>query len=375
MRSTTGFIDAHSHLRATSLSDHGVAGSCLEEALLRMNAMTAVDPFDDALVASGELLLSGVTGVQVIFHTFGTPDQYFASLDRVIAGLRASKIRFRLIVSITDQYEFLPQSSNPPFALPSFVDVGARMEPDAFRSLFVRIQSAFPDIDFGIAPVAPQWCSDEMLSVISELASTGKWIHTHCLESSLQRKWIAESPIQRLKRFNLLGPKTSLAHAVWLTDQELSLVKSAGSHLVTCPRSNQVLKAGNADVPQWIAKGINFAIGLDSILSKDLPFEVARISLDETQALKALTTGGQLATGLMSENDQVLWSNLEAGVVDEVTIDGVKVVSSYELFNHLEFTAAQARIRDAMRDGLASREQRHSELNGVMEGYIREINK
>jgi hypothetical protein len=166
-----------------------------------------------------------------------------------------------------------------------------------------------------------------------------------------------------------------LAHAVWLTDQELSLVKSAGSHLVTCPRSNQVLKAGNADVPQWIAKGINFAIGLDSILSKDLPFEVARISLDETQALKALTTGGQLATGLMSENDQVLWSNLEAGVVDEVTIDGVKVVSSYELFNHLEFTAAQARIRDAMRDGLASREQRHSELNGVMEGYIREINK
>lgn len=375
MKFTTGFIDAHSHLRATSLSDHGVTGSCLEEAILRMNVMTAVDPFDDALVASGELLLSGVTGVQVIFHTFGTPDQYFATLERVIAGLRASKIRFRLIVSITDQYEFLPQSSNPSFVLPSFVDVGTRMKPDAFRNLFARIQREFPDIDFGIAPVAPQWCSDEMLSVISEIASTEKWVHTHCLESSLQRDWISESPIERLERFNLLGPRTSLAHAVWLTEQELSLVKSTGTHLVTCPRSNQVLKAGNADLTKWIAKKINFAIGLDSIHTKDLPFEVARISLDEAQALKALTIGGQLATGIKSENDQVLWSNLEAGVVDEVTIDGVKVVSSNELFNHLEFKAAQTRIRDCMRDGSDSREQRHNELDSVMERYIWEINK
>jgi len=375
MKSTAGFIDAHSHLRATSLSDHGVAGSCFEEALLRMNAMTGVDPFDDALVASGQLLLSGVTGVQVIFHTFGTPDHYFSTLESAISGLRASKIRFKLILAITDQFEFLPQSSNPPLTLPSFVDVGPRMEPAEFRSLVLRIQSAFPEIDFGIAPVASQWCSDAMLRVISELASTGMQIHTHCLESSLQRHWIEESPIQRLARFNLLGSKTSLAHAIWLTDEELALVKSTGTHLVTCPRSNSTLKAGRAYVSRWIAEKINFAIGLDSILAKDSPFEVARISLDETYALKALTYGGQLATGIDSQNDEVLWSNLQGGIASEVSIGGERVVSNNELFNHFEFLAAQARIRSVMIEATPDRERRHSELDLVMERYLREINK
>jgi len=375
MRSTVGFIDAHSHLRATSLSDHGVAGTCLEEALLRMNAMTGVDPFDDALVASGELLLAGVTGVQVIFHTFGTPDQYFSILEKVIAGLRATKIRFKLVLAITDQFEFLPQSSNPPLSLPSFVDVGPRMEPESFRNLVLRIQSSFPDIEFGIAPVAPQWCSDDMMTVISELASTGMFVHTHCLESSLQRRWIDDAPIQRLARFNLLGPRTSLAHAIWLSDEELNLIKSTGTHLVTCPRSNNILKAGRAPVSQWIAKEINFAIGLDSILSKDSLFEVARIALSESQALSALTTGGQLATGMNSQNDVVLWSSLDDGIASDVSIDGETVVSNKEIFNHIEFKDAQARIRNVMMENATFRESRHRELNLIMEQYLREINK
>ena len=375
MRSTVGFIDAHSHLRATSLSDHGVAGTCLEEALLRMNAMTGVDPFDDALVASGELLLAGVTGVQVIFHTFGTPDQYFSILEKVIAGLRATKIRFKLVLAITDQFEFLPQSSNPPLSLPSFVDVGPRMEPESFRNLVLRIQSSFPDIQFGVAPVAPQWCSDDMMTVISELASTGMLVHTHCLESSLQRRWIDDAPIQRLARFNLLGPRTSLAHAIWLSDEELNLIKSTGTHLVTCPRSNNILKAGRAPVSQWIAKEINFAIGLDSILSKDSLFEVARIALSESQALSALTTGGQLATGMNSQNDVVLWSSLDDGIASDVSIDGETVVSNKEIFNYIEFKDAQARIRNVMMENATFRESRHRELNLIMEQYLREINK
>lgn len=375
MKSTAGFIDAHSHLRATSLFDHGITGSCFEEAILRFNAMTGVDPFDDALVASGQLLLSGITGVQVIFHTFGTPDQYFATVEKVISGLRASKIRFKLILAITDQYEFLPQSSEPPLKLPAFVDVGPRMEPEIFRTLVESICRTYPDIDFGIAPVAPQWCSDEMLKIIRDFAKNGALVHTHCLESSLQRHWFEESPIQRLARFELLGPRTSLAHAIWLTDEELSIVKSTGTHLVTCPRSNNVLKAGSAAVSQWVQKEINFAVGLDSILSKDSPFAVARMSLDETQALNALTKGGRLATGISTDKDQVRWSNLEAGIAHDVTINNEKVVSQALLFNDSEFTAAQVRINDALIADSRAREERHHQLSLVMDRYLTEINQ
>jgi hypothetical protein len=201
------------------------------------------------------------------------------------------------------------------------------------------------------------------------------FVHTHCLESSLQRRWIDDVPIQRLERFNLLGPRTSLAHAIWLSDEELNLVKSTGTHLVTCPRSNNILKAGRAPVSQWIAKEINFAIGLDSILSKDSLFEVARIALSESQALSALTTGGQLATGMNSQNDVVLWSSLDDGIASDVSIDGETVVSNKEIFNHIEFKDAQARIRNVMMENATFRESRHRELNLIMEQYLREINK
>ncbi|MFZ9189400.1 MAG: hypothetical protein ACO21G_12515, partial [Algoriphagus sp.] len=135
------------------------------------------------------------------------------------------------------------------------------------------------------------------------------------------------------------------------------------------------LKAGRAYVSRWIAEKINFAIGLDSILAKDSPFEVARISLDETCALKALTYGGQLATGIDTQNDEVLWSNLQGGIASEVSIGGERVVSNNELFNQIEFLAAQARIRNVMIEATPDRERMHSELDLVMERYLREINK
>ena len=51
------------------------------------------------------------------------------------------------------------------------------------------------------------------------------------------------------------------------------------------------------------------------------------------------------------------------------------MVSNNELFNQIEFLAAQARIRNVMIEATPDRERMHSELDLVMERYLREINK
>lgn len=373
MRSSAGLVDAHSHLRSTALADHGVQGSCLEEALLRMNAMTGVDPYDDALVAASDHLAAGITGIQIIFHTFGSVDHYLAVLDRTIAGLTQTAIRARITLAITDQFEFLPQRTRRALQLPAFIDTGKKLAPEEFQDLVERAINAHPGVAFGIAPVAPQWCSDAMLAAIAELATDHMWVHTHCLESQLQRTWYEESPIDRLARFGLLRANTSLAHAIHLTDDELDLVAASGTKLVTCPRSNDYLRAGRADLSKWIARKIEFGIGLDSVAGRESAAAVAALALSAEDALAALTSNGSSAAGVDTKNDLVTWSDWENGIPDSITMNGRELTLSADSSLAVAVEAARARITSALAADHGGRAARHLELDQLMPEYLEVI--
>lgn len=373
MRQSAGFVDAHSHLRSTSLSEHRVGGSCLEEAILRMNAMTSVDLEDDVFVACCNLIASGVTGVQYIFHAFGDPATYLEILEKSLSGIRRSGIRAQVILGITDQYEFIPQRLESSLTLPSFVSTGRKMQPTEFLELFQSAQDRNPDFVFGVGPVAPQWCSDEMLKTISEIAQNGVRVHTHCLESEAQRNWITQSPIERLEEFKLLGPRTSLAHAIWLTDTELKKVHQTCTHLVTCPKSNIVLKAGKADCRAWAQYGINFGIGLDSISGIEEPLTTAKLALSEEASVHALTIGGSLSAGLDTSQDAVTWSDWETSVAQEVLIAGQKVLSGGIHRLNDELIEARTRVSVQMSNDLEERNRRHASLDEIMSNYLAAI--
>lgn len=370
MNQSAGFVDSHSHLRSTSLAAHGVGGSCLEEAILRMNAMTAVDVEDDVFVACCNLISAGVTGVQYIFHTFGAPSYYLETLEKALSGIRRSGIRAQVILGITDQYEFIPQKSNQSLNLPQFVSSGRRMRTTEFKEVFESAQLRNPDFALGVGPVAPQWCSDEMLMVISEIAQRNVRVHTHCLESEMQRNWITQSPIERLEEFNLLGPRTSLAHAIWLNESELKRISETGTRLVTCPKSNIVLNSGKADCIAWQRHQINFGIGLDSISEIEAPLRTAMLSLSKDAALRALTIGGSLSAGLDTSQDSVKWSNWESSVAEEVSIAGHVIFQDGAHFRSVELREARTRISRKMAEDLEERTSRHESLNKVMSNYL-----
>lgn len=62
---------------------------------------------------------------------------------------------------------------------------------------------------------------------------------------------------------NLLTNKTVMAHGIYLTESEISLLKERGTAVIHCPSSNTCLKSGLCDVQKLKARGITIGLGTD----------------------------------------------------------------------------------------------------------------
>lgn len=365
-----GFVDAHSHLRSTSYAEQGINGASLEEGLLRMCAMTSTPLEDDVFVACVDLIEQGVTTVQAIFHTFGDADEYMEALDATVKGIERSGIRAILILGTTDQAEFLPLGAEDP-GLPDFCAVSRRLTEAEFGDVVARARKNYPGISFGVGPVGPQWCSDSLLGTIGEIASEGYRVHSHFLESAAQRSWVPGNVLERLRTHRLLGPKTSLAHAVWCSDIELQALSDLGVQLVTCPLSNRLLGAGEAPVESWLRHGITAGIGLDSADSSVRPLDVARLAFSPSDAHEALTAGGLACVGLSGVEDVVVWEDRERGEVQSVEINGRSLVASGKFHDRSAVEEAKHRITEAMQRDATNRMKRHLALDAIIHDYHR----
>ena len=371
---TSGFIDAHSHLRASSLSSQGI-GQCenLEEALVRFSAMTVVEPYDEALVACSELILGGVTGVQFMFHVFGDKERYQSQLEEVLRGVSDSGIRALAILGVTDEAEYLPTSFSGQSPLPQWTEPARGLSGAELGEIYRWAKVRYPGLEFGIGPVGPQWCSDGLMEELGELAQEGMRIHSHLLESPRQRHWGSENPLERLDRFGLLGPKTSLAHCVWCNDRELKTMAEKGAQPVTCPGSNRILGAGTANLEAWKQSGVELGFGLDSSAEEIKPFEIAQLAMDRGDALTALTSGGQACTDLATHRDTVKWADEELTSPLQVWINDEELVSDGRLKDSERYQAAKGRVLQALSQDRANREGRIAEVDRAMPNYQRAL--
>jgi len=373
---TAGFIDAHSHLRATTLTEQKVAGSkSLEEGLLRMSGMIAVDAEDEAFLACSELVAAGVTGVQFIFHTFGTPDHYMESLSKVLKGVGRTGIRALVILGISDQAVYLPAGLEDNSLLPPWLPPKENLSGEQFAEIYSQVRKLHPHLSFGLGPLSGQWCSTALLGLLGELSQDGARIHTHLLESPLQRNWVRENPLHRLARAKLLGPKTSLAHGVWCDSEDFAMIRDAGAQLVTCPGSNATLGAGKANLDLWRENKIPYGFGLDSAADEVLPLPIALTAMSKEAALSALTVGGMACTDLATDQDVVEWNDLEAGVTTRVAIGGKILFEDGKLHNQSEVDKAKARVSDLMQKNQHQLSERKRVIDSLLPRYVEEVNK
>lgn len=115
------------------------------------------------------------------------------------------------------------------------------------------------------------------------------------------------SSTELLDRYGLLTPTTLAVHCVHVTVADARIIKSRGTHVALCPRSNDILDVGRAPVALFKKLGIPLALGTDSLASNnslslwdELRFALATFpdDLAEEDVLRMVTTGGAAALGI-----------------------------------------------------------------------------
>jgi 5-methylthioadenosine/S-adenosylhomocysteine deaminase len=146
-----------------------------------------------------------------------------------------------------------------------------------------------------LAPHAIYTVSEPSLRWIAEAATERDIpVQMHLSETADEVSRCVEEhgvrPAEYLERLGLLGPRTLLAHGVWLDDRELELIASRDATVVTNPVANMKLAVGRAfPYPAARRHGVALGLGTDGPGSNN--------SLDLLSDVKAFALLQKHATG------------------------------------------------------------------------------
>lgn len=127
---------------------------------------------------------------------------------------------------------------------------------------------------FLVAPSGPQRCTEELLKSTHDFArEIGSAYHIHVLETKMQavtgREFYGRTLVRYLDDLGVLSDRATLAHSIWVTDDDIARMAAQGSSAAHNPISNQKLGAGIAPFRKLLDAGVNVALGSDGISSND----------------------------------------------------------------------------------------------------------
>jgi guanine deaminase len=313
-----GLVNAHSHAHG-SLGRGAVPDVALEGFLAASPAINGQRTLDDmalsATLSAVELLKKGCTAL--FDMSAETPLPTLAGLHAVAGAYATVGIRAVVAPMLADRtlYEAYPEllAALPAALQPALAALRAA-EPAACLAVVRQAARAWPydlaQVRLGIAPTIPLHCSDGFLQGCAALsAEFGLPLQTHLAESQAQAVFGAQrygrSLVAHLDALGLLGERTSVAHAIWISDEDIETLARAGVTAVHNPLSNLRLGSGIAPVRRMLERGLRVALGSDGANTSDTQnlFEAARLAVglsrvvdaDEARWLSA-ADGLQMAT-------------------------------------------------------------------------------
>jgi 5-methylthioadenosine/S-adenosylhomocysteine deaminase len=284
-----GFVDAHTHTVVGILEKCAYETLPLELWMLCLPPDQKLEPrmhYLCAAMAGMEAIKNGTTTLQDDLYAlpYTTPEIFEATAQAYIdLGIRAS---LSLHAINKPLYKTIPYIENwlsseikqncdqfiQDFSIPNWAAL--------FRDLYTHWHGKQGLITTILAPSAAQRVTPALMQCIANLSEEYNVpIHTHLLETRTQAvtglEFYGESVIQFAHRHGLLTHRTTIAHGVWLTPDDIQLVAEAGATIVHNPVSNYRLCSGIASIQDLIAAGVNLAVGTDGIDSFNL-FHVLR---------------------------------------------------------------------------------------------------
>lgn len=344
-----GLINTHTHLSMTlfrGLADDLSLDSWLNDHIWPMEANLNGDfCYIGALLGAVELIKSGTT-------TFSDMYFYMEDVARAIdeAGIRA-------VLS---------------YGMIDFGDEEKRKnEIKANLELFEACDGmADGRIKVFFGPHSPYTASEELLIKVRELADEyNMGIHIHVSETQKEIEDVSFQkglrPFEYLDKIGFLGPDVVAAHSVWLSDNEIEIIKKNNVKISHNPCSNMKLASGVAPVSKLIENDICVSIGTDGASSNnnlDLIEELKTASLlqkvstldpkvlNSDEAIAMGTIKGAEALGLESEIGSIEVGK-KADIVLIDTNSANMVPDSSSLSSNIIYSANGSNVDTTICDG------------------------
>lgn len=239
-----GLINAHTHLGMSmfkATNDSLTLMEWLEDKIWPIeDNMTDDDTYYSVLMALIEMIKTGTTC---------SNDMYF-NCDGALKAIKKMKVRSVFTRTLAD------------------INGDGESRIDEFKRIYNENKDN-PLITFTIAPHAFYTCNEEYLKRCSELAmKLNLPVHMHYNENRGEieqtTKEYGKSPLEVLKSTNLINNKLILAHATFITDEELNAFKDKDISFVHNPLSNLNLGCGVADITKY-RNYVNVCLGTDGV--------------------------------------------------------------------------------------------------------------
>lgn len=295
-----GIVNTHTHLSMNllrGLADDLPLDTWLNDHIWPVEAnLTGEYCYAGALLACVEMIKSGTT-------TFN--DMYFF-MDHVAKAVDEAGLRGMLCHGMIDLGEEEKRKAE-------FKET-MRIIEKCHNTADGRIKVAF-------GPHAPYTCSEELLRGVREKADKmGLKIHIHVSETEFEVQQITEAhgsrPFEYLDEIGFLSDNVIAAHAVWLSDKEIKIIKENRVNLSHNPASNMKLASGISPVSKLVDAGVNVSLGTDGAASNNNldmieEMKIAALlqkvdNMDSTtlpaaKVFEMATIGGARALGLQDE--------------------------------------------------------------------------
>jgi 5-methylthioadenosine/S-adenosylhomocysteine deaminase len=173
------------------------------------------------------------------------------------------------------------------------------------------------------------------------------------------------TPTAFLESLGALNGRTVGAHGVWLTDEDIAILKKRGTGLAHCPTSNSKLASGVARVIDILNAGIPMGVGSDGFAGSnnrsslfqemDLAAMLQKVTRMDPTALpaeRALEMGtiiGAKALGLEQDIGS-LETGKKADMID-VTLDHPRGVPVYNIYSEVVYALSATDVTDVMVNG------------------------
>ena len=289
-----------------------------------------------------EALKSGITCIL---------NMEWATHPRIIGVYEEAGIRAVHTLTLTD----VDQWDRPGMLLPHAVAM------DLADQLIAQCRESKGNrVTFRYGLACPNSCSTDLIEEVRELATqNGVAIHIHVAETKFEwdniHHLFGKTPVGYLHDIGLLGSDVLGAHCIWLSDDDIRILRETGTSVSHNPECNMKIADGVAPITKMLEAGVTVSLGTDTCAANDNMdmFESMRVAaflqkvttmdpavVPAYQALEMGTIGGASALGM---EDKI--GSLEVGKkADVILVDltGAHMRPINNIVNNLVYCASAA---------------------------------